>query len=184
MVEAAHRPCATLHGGTLAVHGGHAHRRVTQGEQSGHVLEPDPRGALHRGVHLVHGPHVHVHHTLLLPRLRRIACGQHAGLVHRSARALHPAGRAGRGVLQLREAAHGRRDVEKGAASGLPVLRPRVGALMFMLAPAAMRGGGQAVLSVAIYSTVFIAYVALRVLRSWKDVKVGSSASPLEVQAS
>ena len=41
--------------------------------------------------------------------------------------------------------------------------------LMFMLAPAASKGGEQAVLSVVIYSVVFGAYLLLRLYRAYKD---------------
>ena len=41
--------------------------------------------------------------------------------------------------------------------------------LLFMLMPAALRGGEQAIFSVAMYSVVFVAYVALRLFRARKD---------------
>lgn len=41
--------------------------------------------------------------------------------------------------------------------------------LMFMLAPAASKGGEQAVLSVVIYSALFAAYLVLRLYRAYKD---------------
>lgn len=56
--------------------------------------------------------------------------------------------------------------------------------LMFMLAPAASRGGEQAVLSVAIYSILFIAYAVLRLFRRWKDGKAEPPAGAVGAQAS
>ena len=47
--------------------------------------------------------------------------------------------------------------------------------LMFMLAPAASKGGEQAVLSVAIYTALFAAYLVLRVLR-WRKERYSSFA--------
>lgn len=41
--------------------------------------------------------------------------------------------------------------------------------LIFMLAPAASRGGEQAVLSVVVYTVIFAAYLVLRLFRAWKD---------------
>ena len=48
--------------------------------------------------------------------------------------------------------------------------------LMFMLAPAAAKGGEQAILSVAIYSIIFTAYLVLRVIRWRKDVAAQEAA--------
>lgn len=56
--------------------------------------------------------------------------------------------------------------------------------LMFMLAPAAMRGGEQAVLSVAIYSILFAAYAVLRLHRRRKDGGAEPQAGAAEAQAS
>lgn len=53
--------------------------------------------------------------------------------------------------------------------------------LVFMLAPAASKGGGPAVLSVAIYSILFIAYAVLRLLRWRKDGADGRLAGTVEV---
>lgn len=41
--------------------------------------------------------------------------------------------------------------------------------LMFMLVPAALRGGEQAIVSVVLYSIIFVAYVVLRIYRMIKD---------------
>ena len=43
--------------------------------------------------------------------------------------------------------------------------------VMFMLVPAALQGGNQARLSLAIYTVVFVAYAALRLARAWCDRK-------------
>lgn len=47
--------------------------------------------------------------------------------------------------------------------------------LMFMLAPAAFRGGEQAIIGVILYSIIFTAYVVLRMYRFAKDKRVGQS---------
>lgn len=47
--------------------------------------------------------------------------------------------------------------------------------LMFMLAPAASKGGGQAILSVAVYSAMFAVYLALRLYRARKERQAGAT---------
>ena len=43
--------------------------------------------------------------------------------------------------------------------------------LMFMLVPAAAKGGEQATVSVAIYTVLFAAYFVLRIVRAVKDMR-------------
>lgn len=47
--------------------------------------------------------------------------------------------------------------------------------LLFMLAPAALRGGEQAQTSIAVYVTMFVAYVVLRLYRAYKERPSGES---------
>ncbi len=47
--------------------------------------------------------------------------------------------------------------------------------LMFMLAPAAAKGGEQAVFSVALYSVVFGLYLALRLFRAWREKQAAAA---------
>ncbi len=54
--------------------------------------------------------------------------------------------------------------------------------LMFMLAPAAMKGGEQAVLSVVIYTALFAAYAILRVFR-WRRDKAADATPAVEAVA-
>ena len=54
--------------------------------------------------------------------------------------------------------------------------------LMFMLAPAAAKGGEQAMLSVVIYTILFAAYAILRVFR-WRKDKQAETAPAVEVAA-
>ncbi len=49
--------------------------------------------------------------------------------------------------------------------------------LMFMLAPAAAKGGEQAVLSVVIYTVLFAAYLVLRLYRAHKDGQIEVAAA-------
>lgn len=57
--------------------------------------------------------------------------------------------------------------------------------VLFMLVPSAQRGGEQAVISVVLYSVVFVAYIVLRLLRAYKDRQdEGRDDQPLLVMAS
>lgn len=49
--------------------------------------------------------------------------------------------------------------------------------LMFMLAPAASKGGEQALLSVVIYTVLFGVYIVLRLFRAYRDKRAGSSSA-------
>ncbi|HJF65718.1 MAG TPA: ferric reductase-like transmembrane domain-containing protein [Slackia equolifaciens] len=49
--------------------------------------------------------------------------------------------------------------------------------LMFMLAPAASKGGEQALLSVVIYTVLFSVYIVLRLFRAYRDKRAGLSSA-------
>lgn len=97
---------------------------------------------------------------------------QRGRLVRGGGRAAGAAGRAGRHVVQPGEEAHAHRNLEEGAEARLSVLPAHVRAPTADAGPSALHGGVAATTSVAVYSTVFAAYVVLRLVRAAKERRI------------